>query len=327
MEKVITAFKSINKRKFIKFLIVFLLVIAVIYVLLNIKLVLGAHLSKNSLTISAMGTTNVDYGIYDDNLLSATGEGVTLYKKNGKEKWKLKSNLLTPYLNINDKFIMASDLDGAEAFVLKKDNVYYSVNAENPICYSYVNKNAYSVIVTDETGYKSLVNVYDNNGSNIYKWYSGEWEIISAVLSDNNKNLAVAGLDTGGNSINSIITIFDVNKEDYQGQVVLQDTFLYTLKYTPFGVMALTDKSVILLDKKGRIKREYSLSGKAVDAFDFDDKNNLTLALSDNSDNGQRETLIVLSATAREKRKLKLDFKVNSVDYYKGDILGRGNRW
>lgn len=315
---------KITKSDLIKLGIILLIVLVISWLPSLVSVIFGNHLSDKTVSIHSATSSKTDYAIYRDKLLQVKSDSVVLYDKKGNEEWNLTANLLTPFVNTNGDYIIASDIDGAEAFVMKDGQVMYIIEAENPVMYAYVNKNGYSVIITSETGYKALVNVYDKNGENIYKWYSGAWNITDAVLSDDNKHMAVSGLDTSGKEVTSVITLFDIDKEDFTGQVALKNSLTYKLCYAGSSLIVLNDNAVLSVDKRGKIKREFALSGKTVDAFDFEDADNLTLAVSDNDEKGEGNKVLVLSQKLRKTKEVKLDFTAQSVDYSKGKIVVSG---
>ena len=304
---------------------IFVAIILVVIILPTlVSIIFGNHLSKNPVSLQSETSSKTDYAVYRESILQAKADGVLLYDKNGKVKWSLDTSLLTPFVNVNGNYIIASDIEGADAFVIKDGEVQYTVKENNPVIYANVNKNGYSVIITGETGYKSLVSVYDKNGTNIYKWYSGEWNISDAVLSDDNKHMAVSGVDTSGREITSVITVFNLDKEEYTGQAKLKDSLVYKLRYNNSELVVLTDNSVLSIDKKGKIKREFPLHGKTVNAFDFEDANKLTLALSDNDEKGSGNKVLVLNSKLRKIRETESEFVAETIDYSNGKILLAG---
>lgn len=310
-----------NPRKSLALAIVIVLIITLI---LNFRIILGTKIDIYSPSFSAEPGKS-DYVSYKNGAVCAVNDGIYMVDTKGNKKWNVKTGLLSPFVNVCGDYIIAADTEGTSAAVIKNGSLVYNIKLSAPAYYSDVNKNGYSIIVTGEAGYKSLVNVYNKKGENIYQWYSGEWNITDAVISDDNKHIAVSGIDISGNAVKTVVQIFDIRKEEPMGTFTADGTLCYKLCYTDSGILMLTGDKAYCLDKKGKIKREYSFSGKKITAYDFDDKDKMAVAYTKADVKENANFVVVFSSGLRRKTERRTDFAVKSVDCTKSRILCSGS--
>ena len=117
-----------------------------------------------------------------------------------------------------------------------------------------VNKKGYTTVLTGETGYKSVVVVYDNRGVEKYRWYSDESYAIDAKLSDNSKILAVASVKMDGNKLNTVIEQYKIKEENVLSSIIIDDLVPYSITFDGSKLVLIGDKKAYTVSKGGKNK-------------------------------------------------------------------------
>lgn len=61
-----------------------------------------------------------------------------------------------------------------------------------------INKNGYVAVTVVDTSYKTVIEMYDNQGNRLFKTFLSSTRVISTTISNDNKYLAIAEIDTSG---------------------------------------------------------------------------------------------------------------------------------
>ena len=75
-----------------------------------------------------------------------------------------------------------------------------------------INKNGYVALITTDTTYKSIITVYDQDGKQVMRNFLGSSRVTDITISNDNKFVAYAELDTSGTLIKSSVKIISIEK-------------------------------------------------------------------------------------------------------------------
>lgn len=75
----------------------------------------------------------------------------------------------------------------------------------------YVNKNGYVAVTYKQSGYKSLVKIISPTGIELFTSYLASTYALDVAITNDNKTLAIAEVDTEGIHVTSAIKIIDIN--------------------------------------------------------------------------------------------------------------------
>lgn len=273
-----------------------------------------------------------DMAIVKNKLVLINTKGIMAYDKKGDYLWDYAMKTAEPYLTASGGKMAVADRENAAVWNLTGNNLNFNLEEENPVTGVVLNKNGYTGVISSEHGYRSIFTVYNDYGTESFKWYSGDTYITAAALADNNKNMAVAGINATSKAIQTVISFFDMNKTDPLGEVILDNTVAYKLVYGGTDVYVLTDKGVFCYNKKGALKYEYSFVGRTLHSFSFHDADSLAVALSCTDEAGSmlaNSQVIALSRHLKEKCAVNTDFEVSAMDSKDGFIVVTGirNAW
>ena len=88
----------------------------------------------------------------------------------------------------------------------------------------HVNRNGYVAVITKDTTYKSILTLYNSDGTQLFRSYFSNTRIIDVSISNDNKYIAIGEIDSSGALIKSNVKILSV-EDAKKGK---EDADLYT---------------------------------------------------------------------------------------------------
>ena len=135
---------------------------------------------------------------------------ISLYNNLGEDVNDIDINISSALFDGNDKYLAVAE-DSGQEFCLILDKLYLWGNKiEGEIRQIHVNKNGYVAVVTTDTTYKSIINFFTPDGKPLFKYYFSESMIVDINISNDNKKMAIAELDTTGAIMQSNIKIISI---------------------------------------------------------------------------------------------------------------------
>jgi hypothetical protein len=244
------------------------------------------------------------------------GGGVAVVSSGGLQVYDNKAELVfsevaelgRPAVFAQDERGVAYDVGGTAAYLFGKDGVTARITAPGKIISATVNKNGYLALTTQYDGYKGLVTVYDRAGSELYKWFSGSGYALSAVLSPDNKEMAVLTLAQGG----SRVVFFTLDSEQEKASCFVEDAVLMELQHLGAeGVLAVGTGELVHIAPDGTATHLLDYSARYLETYAlWDGKAFLALKTYSVGDQG---VLAVIDETGAQLGVLEKDEKIVSV--------------
>jgi len=167
-----------------------------------------------------------------DNSIAAAGTlGVAVHDNDGIEIFRDSFRMNQPAIASSGTYCIAFDIGGSAVRVFNGTQILSSIETGGTVVSASINQNGwFSVVTQDGGGYRGVVTVYNNNGSDIFRAHIGSGFVLSAAISPDNKNLAILSFTETG----SRITFYDnIDSEDepayrfdYSGGLILEITHL-----------------------------------------------------------------------------------------------------
>jgi len=287
------------------------------------SLVVGMKITDTEKTISTSVVSEHDFEQYNGKLAVANSKGIEFFDNYGSYDSDIAFKMYSPYIYTDKNYAVVADINAQNALVLKNGKQIYKISEEEPIQSVSVNKNGYTAVLTSESGYKSTVVIYDNLGTKIYTWYSGDLYVVDVKIADNNKRFAVVGIEAE-DGLNSVVKFFKVNEDNPYAEGIFNSELAYQLEYTSNSVMVLTDKGVHLVSNSGKIKKTYDFEGETLLCFDMKNTKMPTFALSNSKGSGSK--IVILKSSLKEKGTCIINGQAKMIDENKGSIaVSNGN--
>lgn len=265
--------KKLNKSKIIK-LIIFVLVIAAIATLTILyrnnedvrnfldkyifrKEVQSANLVKIDLE------TNKSAGVYayEKYILVLEQNSLDFYNRFGNKDGNLDIQISTPLFASKGNYLCVAEKNGQKLYCIQNKNIVWQKDIEGEIKGININKNGYVSVIVSGTSYKSIIEIYDNNGKELFKRGLSTTTVIDTDISADNKYLAIAETNFSGVVIQSTIEIVSMENAAKKPDDAIvykydadSDNLVTNIEYQKDNLVCMYDKYIDIIKNKNVTK-------------------------------------------------------------------------
>lgn len=216
--------KTINKKKIIGvgILLVIICLILVIYLVYaaneNFRAFMDANILNKSIeqdnlkSITLENYENSNIFAYSKYIAILKDNTLTTYNSSGKIEAENNIQITNPITTSNGKYLIIAEQDSSKIYLLKDNNIRWEKTLEGNISRISVNSSGYSAIILKGTAYKSVVLLLDDSGNEMFKYYMSSTIAVDASISEDNKYVGIAEVNTSGTLIQSNIKILSIAK-------------------------------------------------------------------------------------------------------------------
>ncbi len=229
--------KKINKRKIITtiviiFIIIFITVITIIYK--NNKtvsnwidrVILGKEVMQDKVaTIELKEDQNSNIYAFNKYIGVLDKNQFSIYGNTGNKEKSLEIQISNPIFSSSNRFLGIAEKKGKKIYLITDKDISWEVNTEGNISQIHVNKNGYVAVVITDTSYKTVIAMYNPEGKEMFKTYLSSTRTADIAISNDNKYLAIAEVDTSGTIIQSNIKIISIEKASNDPTNSLENTY------------------------------------------------------------------------------------------------------
>ena len=181
----------------------------------------------------------------------------TIYSNTGNQEKELEIQVSNPLFNSANRFLIIGETNGQKIYVLEDNEISWEAQVEGNISQVHINKNGYVAVVIVDTSYKTVIAVYNPKGKEMFKKFLSTTRTADVDISNDNKYLAIAEIDTSGTIIQSNIRIASMNEptaqdETYKGE---NNKLITNIKYQDKNklVCMYTDCICVIEDKQDNL--------------------------------------------------------------------------
>ncbi len=190
----------------------------------------------------------------DRNLVVLEKNLLKYYNQDGNKENELEINIATPIYNDNNKYLVVAEKNGNKVYLINEKNIAWQKDLDGTISQVYVNKNGYVGVVMSTTGYKTVIVLYNPNGEELFRTNLPTTYCIDLEISNDNKYMAIAELNSSGTMIETSIKIVSIESAKTNPQEAFSATYnansnnmILNLKYTDNGKLVAMYDNVISL--------------------------------------------------------------------------------
>ena len=204
--------------------------------------------------------------------------GVQVISESGVEMLRDPFRMSSPAINSEAGRAVVFDIGGTAVRVFNETQITTSLETGGSVVSASINRNGWFCVCTQESGvFRSIVTVYDGGGREVYKVSLASGYALSALLTSDNKRLAILDLTDDG----SRITLYELSHDSAGAAFEIPGGLILDIRYLPGGeVLAVTQESLIVIDAGGSGKEFYDFSGRRLGGYVLDG-NFITLYLLD----------------------------------------------
>lgn len=242
--------KKINKKKILIIAILTILVIALITITIlyynnrqarewiDKNIFRKEIMQDNVNTIELKENENTNIQAFNKYIGVLNKNKFVIYGNTGNEEKTLEVEVSNPIFDSANRFLVMAEKNGKKLYLITDKDITWETQVEGNIAQVHVNKNGYVAVVITDTIHKTVITMYSPEGTPLFKTYLSSTRTADVTISNDNKHLAIAEIDTSGTIIQSNIKIISIDKassdptnsveKNYQGE---SDKLLTNIEY------------------------------------------------------------------------------------------------
>lgn len=173
--------------------------------------ILQKSLERNDAAVIDFNSeANVEICAYDKYIGILSKNEFKIYNSSAKEEAKLDIPINNVIFDNSNKFLGIAENGGKEIFLISGQNLLWENKVDGNISKICVNKNGYMAVVISDTSYKTIVSLYNPNGKELFKIFLSSTRVADITISNDNKYIALAKIDTTSSVIKSYVEIISI---------------------------------------------------------------------------------------------------------------------
>ena len=149
----------------------------------------------------------------------------SIYGSSGSEETSLEIQVSNPLFNSADRFLAIAETNGKKLYIIENKDISWQTQVEGNILQVVINKNGYVAIVTEDTINKAVIALYNPQGKQLFNAYLSSTRAVDVSISNDNKFLAIAEVDTSGTMVKSSIKVISVEKASSDPTNSVENTY------------------------------------------------------------------------------------------------------
>ena len=214
------------------------------------------------------------------NLLVIGNNYITGYSEIAKENFDENISLKSAITCTNGDYCIVGEKGGTKIYMINANVKLWESEIQGNILSVSVNKNGYASVIYKQTGYKSLIKILSPDGSELFTSYLASTYAIDSAISNDNKKLAIAEVNTEGISVQCFIRLIDINNVNQENitKISLGSDILVTdIEYNDKNqLLVLTDSSALVI-KDGNLDTIVEKFDSGVSAATIENANDVVL--------------------------------------------------
>lgn len=183
------------------------------------------------------------------------------YNSSGKKEQEVKIEINNPIYDVNGRYLVIGEKDSQKLYLISGSHIVWEKEVDGNLSKISVNKNGYVSTIVSGTSYKTVITTYDEKGNELFKSYLSNTSAVDACISQDNKYLVYAEINTSGTVIQSNIKIISVqeaaekNTEPEYTYTARQNSLILRIKYQDKNrLVCMYDDSIHMIESNVDVK-------------------------------------------------------------------------
>ncbi len=293
--------KSINKKKIIILIITAILTIAIITVsaiYINNKEardwidknILQKEKTQNNLPSIEIEENNSNVYAFNRYIGVFSKNNFSIYNSVGNKENELTLEITKPIFNSNNRYLAVAEEKGQKLYIIEDNNILWEKDIEGNIAQVTINKNGYVAVTIVDTIHKTVIEVYDNHGEHLFSAKLATTRVVATSISEDNKYLATAELDTSGTMVQSNVKIISIEESKSNPQDAIKKIYngengdlITNIKYQEKNkLLCMYSNKITLIKSNGTVEILQEFNNKKV-SFASIELSNHTITVEEKS--------------------------------------------
>ncbi|MBP3313570.1 MAG: WD40 repeat domain-containing protein [Oscillospiraceae bacterium] len=197
---------------------------------------------------------------FGDGFAVASIAGLETFHADGSPAGTYAVSLEYPIAQAGKNAVLCYDVSGKSLVLVKKgEGQVLSLTSDNGFYDANLSTGDTLCIASSESGYKTVIRVYDDSQKEIYRWFSATQFMPVCAVSPSGDYLATIALGQKDGSFESTLYLFSTKEEEPLFTISLSGEMVYDMTFTAEKELSvLTEKSL----------RKFSIQGEELDAWE-----------------------------------------------------------
>lgn len=273
---------------------------------------------NKAVTIELHTEKNQNVYAYYKYITVLTDTKLESYTSSGRKDSEIEITISNPIYASNNRFLCIAEQNGKTLALISEQNKIWETQVEGNISKVNVNQNGYVSVIVTGTSHKTVVIIYDSNGKELFKTFLSNTNVVHTDISQDNKYLAIAEIDTTGAVIQSNIKIIEIEKARKEEE----DAFVYihksnsnelitSIQYQERNnLVCMYDDSIHIITKNKSEEKVSNFSEKNVLIADIHLQNHYVQAIEQTTGLFSSKTQLIISNVQNKNNNI---YSVNRV--------------
>lgn len=179
------------------------------------------------------GGDKLSVAYLDNGVLLSSSAGAHYYSFSGEKYAEEVLTMDNPVLAASSNSGVVYDAGGQSLFLFRGTEEVFDLSLEGDadLLSARVNDNGWLAVTAQQSGFKGAVTVYNASGERVIRISLSSTFLVDAVLSPDNKTVAVVTMDQDGGSFHSEVLFYPVNKTEPTARVSLDQSAVLDMDY------------------------------------------------------------------------------------------------
>ena len=254
------------------------------------------------------------YLSFHNGLAVASPDGLQCFDSNGEQTVLAQCKMDNPVLLQNRTVAMGYGVgSGSLCTVHHIKGEQLNLTLPGTIIDADLSGEGYICCASDQPGYKTVLSVYNSEGSQIYSWLSSTQFFGQCAVSDDGRSMCAVALGIDGGSYASTAVCFATDETEPVAQCPLGGDLIYDLTYTgKRSLCAVGETGLYFFRADGESAEVFSYDGGNLLAYDLA-ADDFIVIVRDMNQAGSRYRVTTVSHDGQELASLSFDEPIQDI--------------
>lgn len=225
------------------------------------------------------------FAVLDGDLLVCSDTNLRLYSGNAQLYVNQTVSMEHPTVRVAGNTALIYDIGGKDLFVYRDRTEVFSLplDEDQQFIAADINEQGWLVVVTQESGYKGIVTVYDSSFAPQIRLRLSSRFVMDAAIAPDSQSVALLTVGLDGDAFQSRVDLYRLDRTEEETEPdwtcsVGGDAIL-SLRWNSSGIWALGESSLSIVDADGTLKGTCDYGGLYLKNFSLDGDGTAALLL------------------------------------------------
>lgn len=246
---------------------------------------------------------------------------LVIYSPTGKMLRNVQHGYGNAEISVSNTRLCLYNRSGKELKIEGRSRTLHKATYEQPVLFVKMAKNGSYAVVTESSGYKVEMMVYNSLFDLVLHWYSAEDMPVALALDPTGKSVAVGCITPFNGGLNSIVYMFKTGKDAPIAEITTQNTIPLKMDYLQNGDLAVVfdGYAAVYSAKDGALVQWYDFEGKTLQTAEIGSKE-IALLFSASIQGGTSQ-LVLMDSALTQLASVTINTSVQSISLSRQNLF------